>query len=150
MLQVFLQLPSQITWPILLRRLQYNRKGQNVQGSLSNIASKFDSDSPHQTSIIILHMVYWSIGHRLLAHMSDNRLVQETCNWGVGTLTVIFRGKNRFFKELQQRTLLFGIFDLFEEYLYAFGKYPKKLLQNNNKTLSTETRTLLANAKTGG
>ena len=95
-------------------------------------------------------MVCWSIGHRLLAHMSDNRFVQETCNWWVGTLTVIFRGKNRFFKELQQRTLLFGIFDLFEEYLYAFGKYPKKLLQNNNKTLSTETRTLLANAKTGG
>ena len=45
------------------------------------------------------YLVYWSIGHPVLAHMSDNRLVQETYNWGVGTLTVIFRGKNRYFKK---------------------------------------------------
>ena len=45
------------------------------------------------------YLVYWSIGHPVLAHMSDNRLVQETYTWGVGTLTVIFRGKNRYFKK---------------------------------------------------
>ena len=74
------------------------------------------------------YLVYWSIGHPVLAHMSDNRLVQETYNWGVGTLTVIFRGKNRYLKKMQQRTTLIRISDLLKEYLCAFGKYQKKHL----------------------
>ena len=110
MLQVFLRLPSQITWPILLQRLQYNRKGQNVLGSLLNIASKFDSrqSSPDFNYNIVrctidqytMYNVHGILVDWLLAHMSDNRLVQVTCNWGVGTLRLIFRGENRYLKNI--------------------------------------------------
>ena len=79
------------------------------------------------------HLVYWSIGHPVLAHMSDNRLVQETYNWGVGTLTVIFRGKNRYLKKCNRgRRLL--------EFLICWRNI-YVLLANTKKNICFKTTT---------
>ena len=65
--------------------------------------------SPHQTSIIILYMVYWLIGHRVLAY----------------------------FKKLQQRTSLFGIFDFLKSIFRLLAKTKQKLaLKQQQNTLS--------------